>query len=76
MKFINFFHYSIKAMLSRKIAHQTHPLVYGCKQLCWSLCGFRLTWDWWVMNWLMNGQDRRLRALRGLVDLSILFFQM
>jgi ribonuclease HI len=29
---------SIKAMLSRKIAHQTHPLVYECKQLCWSLC--------------------------------------
>jgi hypothetical protein len=25
---------SIKAMLSRKIAHQTHPLVYECKQLC------------------------------------------
>jgi hypothetical protein len=29
---------SIKAMLSRNIAHQTHPLVYECKQLCWSLC--------------------------------------
>jgi hypothetical protein len=31
---------SIKAMLSRKIAHQTHPLVSlnGCKQLCRSLC--------------------------------------
>jgi hypothetical protein len=29
---------SIKAMLSRKIAHQTLPLVYECKQLCWSLC--------------------------------------
>jgi hypothetical protein len=29
---------SIKAMLSRKIAHQTQPLVYECKQLCWSLC--------------------------------------
>jgi hypothetical protein len=25
---------SIKVMLSRKIAHQTHPLVYECKQLC------------------------------------------
>jgi hypothetical protein len=25
-------------MLFRKIAHQTHPLVYECKQLCWSLC--------------------------------------
>jgi hypothetical protein len=23
-----------RAMLSRKIAHQTHPLVYECKQLC------------------------------------------
>jgi ribonuclease HI len=29
---------SIKAMLSRKIKHQTHPMVYECKQLCWSLC--------------------------------------
>jgi ribonuclease HI len=29
---------SIKAMLARKIAHQTHPLVYECKKLCWSLC--------------------------------------
>jgi hypothetical protein len=29
---------SIKAILSREIAHQTHPLVYECKQLCWSLC--------------------------------------
>jgi ribonuclease HI len=29
---------SIKAILSRKIAHQTHPLVCECKQLCWSLC--------------------------------------
>jgi hypothetical protein len=29
---------SIKAMLSKKIAHQTHPLVYECKKLCWSLC--------------------------------------
>jgi ribonuclease HI len=28
---------SIKAMLSRKIAHQTHSLVYECKQLS-SLC--------------------------------------
>jgi ribonuclease HI len=30
---------SIKAMLSRKITHQTQPLVvYECKQLWWSLC--------------------------------------
>jgi hypothetical protein len=29
---------SIKAMLSRKFTHQTHPLVYKCKHLCWSLC--------------------------------------
>jgi ribonuclease HI len=29
---------SIKAMLSKKIAHPTHPLVYECKQLCWRLC--------------------------------------
>jgi hypothetical protein len=25
---------SIKVMLSRKIVHKTHPLVYECKQLC------------------------------------------
>jgi ribonuclease HI len=29
---------SIKAMLSSKIAHHSHPLVYVCKQLCCSLC--------------------------------------
>jgi ribonuclease HI len=29
---------SIKAMLSRRIAHRNHPLVYELKQLCWSLC--------------------------------------
>jgi ribonuclease HI len=29
---------SIKAMLSRKVSHQTHPLVSECTQLCWSLC--------------------------------------
>jgi hypothetical protein len=29
---------SIKVMLSRKIPHQTHFLVYECKKLCWSLC--------------------------------------
>jgi ribonuclease HI len=50
---------SIKAMLSRKIAHQTHPLVYECKQLCRSL------WMWisshlgLVGNELMSGHDRR-----------------
>jgi hypothetical protein len=25
---------SIKVMLSRRIAHRTHPMVYECKQLC------------------------------------------
>jgi hypothetical protein len=28
----------IKAMMFSKIAHQTCPLLYECKQLCWSLC--------------------------------------
>jgi ribonuclease HI len=28
----------IKAILSRKIAHQTHSQVYECKQRCWGLC--------------------------------------
>jgi hypothetical protein len=28
---------SIKAMLSRRISWQTHPLVYECKQLCFDL---------------------------------------
>jgi hypothetical protein len=39
---------SIKAILSRKIAHQTHPLVYECKKLCWSLCqnGIRVKLMW------------------------------
>jgi ribonuclease HI len=39
---------SFKAMLSRKIAHQTHPLVYESKQLCWSLCqnGIEVTLMW------------------------------
>jgi hypothetical protein len=41
---------SVKAMLSRKISHQTHPLVYECKQMCSDLlevgvvtCGSRVT---------------------------------
>jgi hypothetical protein len=25
---------SVKALLSRKILHRTHPLVYECKQMC------------------------------------------
>jgi hypothetical protein len=25
---------SVKALLSRKISHRTHPLVYECKQMC------------------------------------------
>jgi hypothetical protein len=39
---------SIKAMLSSRIAHQTHPLVYECKQLCWSLFqnGIEVTLIW------------------------------
>jgi hypothetical protein len=56
---------SIKAMLYRKIAHQTHPLVYECKQLCcartelrWSW--FHLSYDWWEMNWSISGHERRL----------------
>jgi hypothetical protein len=45
---------TIKAMMSRKIAHQTHPLVYECKQLCWSLCQNRievkLMWNWRTLS--------------------------
>jgi hypothetical protein len=26
--------------------------------LRWSWCGFRLTWNWWVMKWSMSGHDR------------------
>jgi ribonuclease HI len=33
---------SIKAMLSRRIAHKTHPLLYKCKQLGWCLCQNRI----------------------------------
>jgi hypothetical protein len=54
---------SIKAMLSRKIAYRTHPLMlYECKQLCWSLCQNRIEvklFRWWEMNWSMIGHDRR-----------------
>jgi hypothetical protein len=32
---------SFKDLLSKKIAHQTHPLMYECKQLCWSLSDFQ-----------------------------------
>jgi ribonuclease HI len=28
---------SVKALLSRKISHRTHPLVYECKQMCSNL---------------------------------------
>jgi hypothetical protein len=33
---------SIKVMLSKKIAQQTSPLMYECKQLCRSLCQNRI----------------------------------
>jgi hypothetical protein len=43
---------SIKAIGSRRIAH---PLVYECKQLCWSMCqnGNEVKW-----NWSISGHDR------------------
>jgi ribonuclease HI len=28
---------SVKALLSNKISHRTHPLVYECKQMCGEL---------------------------------------
>jgi ribonuclease HI len=28
---------SVKALLSKKISHQTHPLVYECKEMCTDL---------------------------------------
>jgi hypothetical protein len=34
----------IKAMLSRKIAHQNHPLVYECRTLCWNGIELKLIW--------------------------------
>jgi ribonuclease HI len=61
----------IKAMLSKKIAHQTHPHVYECKQLCWSLCqnGIKVKLIWipsHVGNELVD--DRALQpALEGAI---------
>jgi hypothetical protein len=56
----------IKAVLSRKIAHQTHPLVFECKQLCWSLCqnGIEVT-----LMWIPSHIDDRARqaALEGII---------
>jgi ribonuclease HI len=55
---------SIKAMLSRKITHQTHPLVYECKQLCWSLCQNGIEVN---LMWIPSHVDERARqaALEG-----------
>jgi hypothetical protein len=49
----------IKAMLSRKIAHQTHPLVYECEQLCWSLCqnGIEVKLMWIPSHVKLMGND-------------------
>jgi ribonuclease HI len=35
----------VKAMVSRKISHRTHPLVYGCKQMCSDLLKDRVEVD-------------------------------
>jgi hypothetical protein len=39
---------SIKHLLSRKISHQTHPLVYECKQMCsdflWNKVEVEIMW--------------------------------
>jgi hypothetical protein len=32
----------VKALLSRKISHRTHPLVYECKQMCSDLLRYEL----------------------------------
>jgi hypothetical protein len=61
-------------MLSRKIAHQTHPLVYECKQLCWSLCqnGIEVKLMWipshvgLVGNGLVDDRTRQA-ALEGTI---------
>jgi ribonuclease HI len=39
---------SIMSMGSKRIAHRNHPVVYECKQLCWSLCqnGFEVKLMW------------------------------
>jgi hypothetical protein len=37
-------------------------------ELRWSCCGFRLTWDWWEMNWSMSGHERRHWKAPSLTD--------
>jgi hypothetical protein len=56
---------SIKAMLSRRITLQTHPLVYECKQLCWSLCqnGIDVKLMWIPSHVRLVGKRARLEAL-------------
>jgi hypothetical protein len=64
----------VQVMLSRRIAHQTHPLVYECKQLCWSLCqnGIEVKLMWipshvgLVGNQLVDKQARTTGGIRKL----------
>jgi ribonuclease HI len=76
---------SIKAMLSRKIAHQTHPLVNEFKQLCWSLCqnGIEVKLMWISSHVGMMGNElvdklARQAALEGSIfdrPMSLIDFQ-
>jgi hypothetical protein len=67
---------SIKAKLSRKIARQTHPVVYECKQLCWSLCqnGIDVELMWipshvgLVGNKLVDYQERQVTKEGAIFD--------
>jgi hypothetical protein len=67
-------------MLSRKIAHQTHRLVYECKKLCWNLCqnGIKVKLIWipshveLVENELVNERGQKV-ALEGSIFDRTLF---
>jgi hypothetical protein len=54
----------IKAMLYRKIAHQTQPLVYECNQLCWGLCqnGIEVR-----LMWIPSHDRARQAVLEGTI---------
>jgi hypothetical protein len=66
---------SIRAMLSRKIAHQTHSLMNECKQMCWSLCQNRIEvklMDWWELNLIWCCERFRMERHRLIDALAVL----
>jgi hypothetical protein len=73
---------TIKAKLSRKIAQQTHLLLYECKELCWSLCqnGIEVKFMWIPSHVGLMGNElvddrARQAALEGTIFDRPLSFQ-